>query len=90
MLFAKSNKTYFQDPWIHISKLLLVDIYQAKSATQDRVKFAELLRQGFTFLEKPNFKSAKHTQEGNPMNESQFEKIQFNIYLVTNMHVNIF
>ena len=37
MLFAKSNKAYFQDPWIHISNLLLVDIYQAKSATQDRV-----------------------------------------------------
>ena len=37
ILFAKSNKAYFQDPWIHVSKLLLVDIYQAKSATQDRV-----------------------------------------------------
>ena len=33
MLFAKFNKAYFQDPWIHISKHLLVDIYQAKSAT---------------------------------------------------------
>ena len=61
MLFAKSNKAYFQDPWIHISKLLLVDIYQVKSATQDRVKFAELLCQRFTFLEKPDFKSAKQT-----------------------------
>ena len=61
MLFGKSNKAYFQDPWIHISKRLLVDIYQARRATQDRVKFPELLRQRFTFLEKLDFKSAKQT-----------------------------
>ena len=36
MLFAKSTKPYYRDPWIKIAKLLGVDINQVKRMTQSR------------------------------------------------------
>ena len=40
MLFAKSKKPYFHDPWMNISKMLGVSIEQAKRKTQENFGFA--------------------------------------------------
>ena len=44
IMFAKATRDYYRDPWIKISKLLGVDIDQAKRTTQSRKEFAELVR----------------------------------------------
>ena len=40
MLFAKSNKAYFQDPWIHINKLLLVESSEKCKPRQSQIRRA--------------------------------------------------
>ena len=38
MLFAKSKKPYYRDPWMNISKMLGVSIEQAKRKTQEKFR----------------------------------------------------
>ena len=40
MLFAKSKKPYYGDPWMNITKMLGVSIEQAKRKTQEKFGFA--------------------------------------------------
>ena len=47
ILFAKSKKPYYRDPWINISKLLNVSIEQAKRMTQGKAGFAALIGRQF-------------------------------------------
>ena len=47
ILFAKSKKPYYRDPWINISKMLNVSIEQAKRTTQVKNGFAALIGRQF-------------------------------------------
>ena len=44
IMFARSTKAYYRDPWIKISAMLGVTMEQAKRVTQSRNKFAELVQ----------------------------------------------
>ena len=47
MMFAVPLKPYYRDPWLKIAKSLGVSVEQAKSTTQSREGFSELLNRRF-------------------------------------------
>ena len=48
LLYAKTERSYYQDPWIKIAALLAVSTDQTKRLTQSRKEFAELILRRFS------------------------------------------